>query len=381
MRSPFPLPALPFLINFPPAPPWSRRLAAGIVVRRASDALIELKAVYESHLEDGTPADVSGCEIGDNPNKMWIDGGQTLDATGNTCTITMQVPLDKGDMDPPVLVHYELQNFYQNYRKYITSYDQYQLLGQLAQDQYEVQRTKCDPLAKIGDTYINPCGLVANTLFNDVIELVSVVGPDGTPLDAPLVETGIAWASDLEYKYRQPDGFRSAPCPSCDDCDCNEVDDATGERTWSCDAPYEDVDGVCHRYYYPFDDETQYLYETYPMMINPLEGVTNEHFVVWMRAAALPHFRKLYGYIEVPIPAGSTLTFRIMANFAVERLKGSKALVVGNTYAFGGKNHWLGTLFVTVGSIAAILGLFFLAKDRLAPRKLGDKMYLKYKGD
>lgn len=29
--------------------------------------------------------------------------------------ITMKVPEDKGDMQPPALVHYEVSNFYQNY--------------------------------------------------------------------------------------------------------------------------------------------------------------------------------------------------------------------------------------------------------------------------
>mmetsp|Transcript_23593 Transcript_23593/g.48841 ORF Transcript_23593/g.48841 Transcript_23593/m.48841 type:complete len:118 (-) Transcript_23593:259-612(-) len=117
------------------------------------------------------------------------------------------------------------------------------------------------------------------------------------------------------------------------------------------------------------------------MVVSPLEGVTNEHFIVWMRTAALPRFRKLYGYIEQPIPAGSTLTFRVQANFAVERLKGAKALVVGNTYIFGGKNPWLGLLFLVVGVIAAVLGSLFLLKDVLSPRRLADKRYLSYKED
>ena len=115
------------------------------------------------------------------------------------------------------------------------------------------------------------------------------------------------------------------------------------------------------------------------MVVSPLDGVLNEHFVVWMRTAALPNFRKLYGYIERPIPAGSVLTFTIQANFIVERLEGAKALVVSNNYIFGGKNHYLGTLFIVVGAIAAGLGLLFLAKDVFAPRKMGDRMYLKYK--
>ena len=345
-------------------------LQTGIVIRNKSDNLIELKTIYESYLADGTSADITGCEIGNNANQMYLNN--------STCRIQMQVPFDKGDMDPPILVHYELSNFYQNYRKYLFSRDQYQLFGSLSQG--SVEGSECEPLNVIDGIRINPCGLIANTLFNDVIKLESIVGPDGEVLDnAPLVETGIAWASDLEWKFRQPDGFRAEQCDTCDECDCNETNADSGERVWSCETPYVDEDGTCFRYYYPEDDTTQYLYETYPMVVSPLDGVLNEHFVVWMRTAALPNFRKLYGYIERPIPAGSVLTFTIQANFIVERLEGAKALVVSNNYIFGGKNHYLGTLFFVVGAISAGLGLLFLAKDVFAPRKMGDRMYLKYK--
>jgi len=332
-----------------------------------------LHTIYESHLKDGPGADVQGCEIGNNPNAMYLDGGRT-------CQIKMKVPDDAQTLQPPILVHYELYNFYQNYRKYSVSYDTSQLFGLPKNEEPE---HPCQPLEKIANVSLNPCGLIANTLFNDVITLESIIGPDGEEIpNAPLVESGIAWATDLEWKFRQPREFRSEQCPSCDDCDCNESSAVgTGERIWSCKEPYVDPDGNCFRYYYPNDDTTLYLYETYPMVVSPLDGVTNEHFVVWMRIAALEHFRKLYGYIEVPIPPGSVLTFNVMANFAVQRNEGAKALVVGNTYAFGEKNHWLGTLFIAGGAISFVLGLLFLVKQVKAPRRLGDRAYLKFKGD
>mmetsp|Transcript_23594 Transcript_23594/g.48843 ORF Transcript_23594/g.48843 Transcript_23594/m.48843 type:complete len:426 (-) Transcript_23594:259-1536(-) len=343
-------------------------IPTGLVIRNKSNNLVELTTMYESHLKNGPAADITGCEIGENPNKMYLNNSET-------CEIQM---VATGDMDPPIMVHYELYNFYQNYRRYTTSKDLSQLLGSLNQD--SVSALYCEPLNIMGGIRINPCGLVANTLFNDVITLDSIIGPDGEPINAPLVEQGIAWRSDLEWKFAQPEGFASEECSSCDACDCGELN-AQGERAWSCNEPYVDGDGVCWRYFYPQDNTTQYLYETYPMVVSPLEGVTNEHFIVWMRTAALPRFRKLYGYIEQPIPAGSTLTFRVQANFAVERLKGAKALVVGNTYIFGGKNPWLGLLFLVVGVIAAVLGSLFLLKDVLSPRRLADKRYLSYKED
>ena len=135
----------------------------------------------------------------------------------------------------------------------------HQLLGSLKQN--SVSAEYCEPLNIIGGIKINPCGLIANTLFNDVITLDSIVGPDGEVLqNAPLVESGIAWKSDVEWKFAQPNGFASEECTSCEACDCMEVDEA-GERKWSCKTPYTDEDGVCWRYFYPEDDTTQYLYE------------------------------------------------------------------------------------------------------------------------
>lgn len=56
------------------------------------------------------------------------------------------------------------------------------------------------------------------------------------------------------------------------------------------------------------------------------QGVTNEHFIVWMRTAALPQFRKLYGKIDTDIPAGTTLTFNVDAYFEVTSFGGKKSL-------------------------------------------------------
>lgn len=65
----------------------------------------------------------------------------------------------------------------------------------------------------------------------------------------------------------------------------------------------------------------------------------------------------------------------------MERNRGAKALVVSNTYEFGGKNPWLGNLFVVVGSVAAAFALFFAAKEVISPRKIADERYLRFKED
>jgi len=187
-------------------------------------------------------------------------------------------------------------------------------------------------------------------------------------------ENGIAWKSDLDYKFGQPDGFKSQECDSCDNCTCDSPD-------WSCKEPYKDEFDKCHRYYYPNDDTTRYLYETYPMVVSPLEGVLNEHFVVWMRIAALPRFRKLYGYIEQDIAKGQKINFTVNANFEVLQFKGTKSLVLSTTNAFGGKNDYLGMFFTLVGGVCLGLAFLFGLKQKFRPRKLADRSYLKFKAE
>ncbi len=164
-----------------------------------------------------------------------------------TCTVKINV--GPQDLHPPVLIHYEIKNFYQNHRKYLQSVDLSQLQGKGNSDRVQ---SLCVPLFKLGDISLNPCGLIANTFFNDVIVLKS-------PSSIFMNETGIAWKTDVEDKFKQPLGFRKYQCSSCDDVDCS-CSSNTGGGPWSCKEPYQ-FQGKCWLYYYPDEDSTQYLYE------------------------------------------------------------------------------------------------------------------------
>ena len=109
----------------------------------------------------------------------------------------------------------------------------------------------------------------------------------------------------------------------------------------------------------------------YPNQISPLEGVTNEHFIVWMRTAPLPKFRKLYGRIHQSFKKGDTLNFKINANFEVRSFNGEKALVITNAGLLGSKNPALGIAFIVIGCLSLLLAVVFLMKESYSPRKLG----------
>ena len=332
-------------------------MAAGYKIDSLQESVVEVKIKYDDH-KDPDPV----CGIGDTFN------------ANKTCDLSFTVPKD---MLPPILVYYELDNFHQNHRSYYQSRDDYQLNGRVG-NQDKVSRLRCEPLNKLGNMTLNPCGLTANTFFNDYYDLIQGNDAQGNPL--VMNEHGIAWQSDLRYAFKQPEGFRSEECPAqfgCSDACC-------ADENWSCRAPYidpKDPQQKCYRYHYPQDDTTQYLYETYPDIISPLEGVTNEHFVVWMRVATQPRFQKLYGWINQPIRAGEQLVFRVHANFVVSRFRGYKALMLTTNNIFGGRNPYLGTAFYVVGYICLGAGLFFTLKHVFRRRRLADPAYLHYKSD
>jgi hypothetical protein len=185
-------------------------------------------------------------------------------------------------------------------------------------------------------------------------------------------ETGISWASDRDVKFKQVDGFLSALAVSGESCD---VTLGLSGGPDSC-GTYEAPNGDVYVFHYPKDDTTQYLYESYPMVVNPLEGVENEHFIVWMRTAGLPAFRKLYGKIDDDFKKGDILAFSISANFEVDSFNGAKSIVISTIGEFGGKNSFLGVAYIVVGSVSLLLALLFGLKQVISPRQLGDTRYL-----
>ncbi|KAG7355634.1 CDC50/LEM3 family protein [Nitzschia inconspicua] len=324
----------------------------GYHMETESDKVVELSAVYDST----------------DPSQQLCGIGMNYNANVN-CTLKFTVP---STMEPPVLIYYELTNFHQNYRAYVSSRDDFQLTGQVG-NQDKISAELCEPINKIGNITINPCGLIANTFFNDKFTLLDGA-VDDQGLNLTMVEEGIAWTSDLEYRFKMPNGFQKQECPE-DGCDASCCTDLG----WSCREPAIGKDGLCYAYDYPEDDTTQYLYETYPNIISPLEHVTNEHFVVWMRVATRPKFRKLYGYIEQTIPAGTELEFEINANYVVESFGGSKSIIISTNSMWGGKDRFVGITIYAMGYFCLACGVFFALKHWFKPRKIADRKYLHYK--
>jgi hypothetical protein len=158
-----------------------------------SDEVTQIRAIYDS----ADPAQIDTelrCSIGLDYN------------ADKNCTLEFRAPKE---MKPPILIYYELDNFHQNHRSYSKSRNDFQLTGGDADD---VAVEACMPLTKLGNMTLNPCGKIANTYFNDVFYLSTGQDEDGAPL--VMVEEGIAWQSDIQYRFAQPDGFRMKECPA-----------------------------------------------------------------------------------------------------------------------------------------------------------------------
>ncbi|GAB5362728.1 hypothetical protein AAMO2058_000823000 [Amorphochlora amoebiformis] len=173
------------------------------------------------------------------------------------CNITFKL---NQDMSSPIFVHYGLSEFYQNYQSYQKDHYYKQLDGSTTGS----DSNYCLYYTKDENTEIIPCGLQANSMFNDTFNLIS-------PSGLEMKEDGIAWRVDRDLRFNNPSGYPEI-----------------------CD-----------------DDKYQCLFEKYPGVISRENGHKDEHFMVWMRTAARNTFMKKYGRIETDLKKGDEIVFQV----------------------------------------------------------------------
>lgn len=81
---------------------------------------------------------------------------------------------------------------------------------------------------------------------------------------------------------------------------------------------------------------------------------------MWMRTAALPTFRKLYGRIEEDLHPNDLITVNLTNNYNTYSSGGTKKLVLSTSSWLGGKNDFLGAAYMFVGSSCTFISLVFL---------------------
>lgn len=246
------------------------------------------------------------------------------DSNKKTCTVQFEIPNDiKGNL----FMYYKLTNFYQNHRKYVESYDWKQLRGE-AVPHDEISK-KCEPLRYRDDKIIYPAGLVANSMFNDTFSNLTYTGSEGE--DYEFSYSGIAWSSDLSI-YKKT-GYN--------------ISDIVPPPNWAEKYPNG----------YTEDD---------------LEAIAkDEHFMNWMKTAALPSFMKLYGQNKNKgeILKTGKYSVDIQMNYPVTVFGGSKSLVITTSSVIGGRHVGLGVCYLVAGGVAVVFMLLFLVKQLLTRSK------------
>jgi len=227
-------------------------------------------------------------------------------------------------MKQPIFVYYELDNFYQNHRRYVKSRND----AQLRDASKANQTSACEPEKTTANGQpIVPCGLIAWSLFNDTYNFTR--GNENLTVD----KKDISWKSDREHKFGKdvyPSNFQNGALK--------------GGATLNPKIPLSE----------------------------------QEDLIVWMRTAALPTFRKLYGRLYFDLKENDTITVRLNNNYNTYSFGGKKKLVLSTATWLGGKNDFLGFAYLIVGGLCIFLAFAFTLLYFVKPRKLGDHNYLSW---
>jgi len=274
---------------------------------------------------------------------QYISYGGTTNVTTPVCKIQFYVP---EKLEAPVLLYYQLTNFYQNHRRYVKSFDAGQLNGEY-RDNSTIDGSDCEPLqlGEDGKAYY-PCGLIANSIFNDTIfSPLALNWPGKTEnYTYEMKNTSIAWGADKEL-YKTLD---------------------------LKDYPYGSVVPPMYwRERYPVYNETF----PYPDLH------TDEAFQVWMRTAGLPTFSKLARRNDNLTMEAGRYQVDVYDYFPVRVFDGTKSILLSTRTIMGGKNPFLGIAYVVVGGLCIVLGALFTATHLIKPRKLGDHSYLSWNSE
>lgn len=254
-----------------------------------------------------------------------------------TCQLRFTIPYDwKGDL----LINYLIENFYANHKRYVLSFSEDQLTG-INASLSQIRDTvgiNCTPLVtnSEGKMYY-PCGLIANSMFNDSFPM-HLIGLNNNFTNHSLTNKNINWSSDKNrFKDTQYNASQISPPPN-----------------W---------------------------YKAFPNGYNDT-NIPNigewEEFQNWMRSPAFPKFSKLIRRSNGQYLSAGEYQFDIGLHWPVLEYNGKKAVYITHGSSLGGKNNFLGVIYLVGGCICGIISLIILAAYLVGSRKRADTSYLSW---
>ncbi|KAI9122432.1 hypothetical protein K1719_006272 [Acacia pycnantha] len=282
-------------------------IPVGLVTLRASYSVVEVVDRYDV---DCVPEEYRSNKV------AYIKD----DSISKNCSRKLKVPKS---MRAPIYIYYQLDNFYQNHRRYVKSRSDQQLLQGLGYN----GTSSCKPLKSSDGQPIVPCGLIAWSMFNDTYTFRRGQS------DLKVNRKNIAWKSDRDHKFG--------------------------------------------KHVYPFNFQNGTLIGG--GKLDPRIPLSDqEDLIVWMRTAALPNFRKLYGKIEEDLDADDVIVVHLWNNYNTYSFGGKKKIVLSTSSWLGGKNDFLGLANLFVGSSCILISFIFLLLHVKNPRPYGDLAYLSW---
>ncbi|EMR09767.1 hypothetical protein PNEG_01951 [Pneumocystis murina B123] len=299
-------------------------------------SLNEFKSIPSKYVQMSFPSNVQSMN-----QAIWkkkINEKSVYSIKEPICLIRFEIPID---LNPPVFLYYRLTNFYQNHRRYVKSFSRDQMMGR-AKTAAELRSSDdCSPLS-VSDNGkpIYPCGLIANSMFNDTISqpkrLASLSGEVLEPYF--MTNKGISWLSDKNI-YRKT-SYR----PS----------DVSPPPNWVLRYP------------------NGYNETNFPNIHDW------EEFHVWMKTAGLPTFEKLSLRNDTGIMKAGAYEIEVVMHFPVTKYNGSKTIIISTRSFIGGRNLFFSIAYIISGALSFIIGSFFTCCYLIKPRKLGDHRYLSW---
>ncbi|CAK7909931.1 alkylphosphocholine resistance protein Lem3p [[Candida] anglica] len=269
--------------------------------------------------------------------KLATDESQPFEDERNVCLIQFEV---QNDLKAPLYFFYRLHKFYANHRRFAKSFSEDQIEGKAASinNIKETTGQNCEPLSL--DEHgkrIYPCGLIANSLFNDTYS-DTLTAVNGTAQDYQMTEEGITWASDKNrfkkttYDYRDivppPNWYKRFP----NGYNATNVPDIS---TW-----------------YQFQN--------------------------WMKTSGLPTFNKLALRNDNDKLTAGIYEVQVGLHFPVLPYKGNKYIYISQRSVIGGKNDFLGISWMVGGGLCMVLAIALLVINLIKPRKTGDANLLSW---
>eukprot|EP00931_Biecheleriopsis_adriatica_P073755 TRINITY_DN47983_c0_g1_i1.p1 TRINITY_DN47983_c0_g1~~TRINITY_DN47983_c0_g1_i1.p1 ORF type:complete len:1461 (-),score=244.99 TRINITY_DN47983_c0_g1_i1:257-4639(-) len=235
---------------------------------------------------------------------------QDVDDGSQTCWLNFTAP--RGLRRP--LMYYSIGPFYQNYNSYMKSEVIKELEGKEVAE--SLRKSTCVEPTRVdaAGAHIVPCGMKATSFFNDTYEL----------LGHKISEEHIAWNSDMQ-RYANPND-------------------------------------------YPDRQNTEWLYQQYPGVIDQADGVRNPRFVDWMRPSAVPRVWNKLGHIEHDFGPGEAMQLKINSRYPMDKIPGGYKTVVLTEYGiFGGRHSFFGIMMMIFGALCYAIAIFAFLADKCLP--------------